>query len=225
MGSHPMRHSTPLRSVQLTIGLPKPTENRSMATPHQRAAQKWPSSWIVTTTVSTIRNGRGVEHRAMQELTQIHVVCAFGRRAPAIRPLATSCARACTANAVSSTSMLLSSPDRPHRLQGLADDCGNTEKADAAVQKGRNRHLVGRVQRRWRAAAGSERLGARGSEPETAQDRARGRSARRSRRGRGSARAKADVQASSRRRLWVRACQEGRAERCSIHPPAPPSNG
>ena len=47
----------PWRSLKPNSSGPKPIENTSTRTPHQRATRKWPSSWKNTTIVSTNRNG------------------------------------------------------------------------------------------------------------------------------------------------------------------------
>ena len=41
-----------------------------------------------------------------------------------------------------------------HSIKGFGDGGGNIEKADAPVKEGGDRLFVGRVHRRWRAAAG-----------------------------------------------------------------------
>ena len=55
-GSQPIRHSTPLLSLRVHSGLPKPMAKRSTATPNPRATRKCPSSWMVTTIVRITRN-------------------------------------------------------------------------------------------------------------------------------------------------------------------------
>ena len=56
-GSQQTFQRVPCLSFQPKISRPKPIENTSTATPHQRATRKWPSSWMKTIIVRAAMNG------------------------------------------------------------------------------------------------------------------------------------------------------------------------
>src|SRR5690606_36973879 len=147
-----MANSVPWRSRQLYSAGPKPMEKRSTLTPQRRATQKWPYSWMVTsspsaTTVASRVNNRSIS-ASLDKLHRTDYACSTA----IAQPLLGTFARL----PVSQQHL----GELGHRLgsetvKRVLDDNRDIGEANALVKEGLHRDFIGCVED---GAGGSPRI-------------------------------------------------------------------